>query len=67
MPRPKPDTPTIQIAIRIPAEWAKWADDLALAISRPGMTITRTDAFRVALAEGLTTCRQREREKGKRP
>ena len=53
MPRPPSDT--IQITARVPASWPAEFDALAVALStsRPGMTITRTDAYRIALARGL--------------
>ena len=43
----------IQIGIRVPPEWLEDAERLALALSRPGLEVTRTEAFRAALARGL--------------
>lgn len=51
MPRPPSDS--VQIAIRVPAEWLAEADAVAKKISRPGMIATRTDAFRAAIAAGM--------------
>lgn len=53
MPRPPSDT--IQITARVPSAWPAEFDELAAALSRsrPGLTITRTDAYRIALARGL--------------
>ncbi len=51
MPRPPSDT--VQIAIRVPREWLARADEVAKAISRPGVTMSRTDAFRAAIASGF--------------
>jgi hypothetical protein len=51
MPRPPSDT--VQIAIRIPREWLAQADEVAVLISRPGVTMSRTDAFRAAIAAGF--------------
>jgi len=51
MPRPPSDT--VQIAIRVPREWLATADELAKQISRPGVTMSRTDAFRAAIAAGF--------------
>jgi predicted transcriptional regulator len=52
MPRP-PSENTFQITFKVPDEWIEKADALATAMSRPGLTITRTDALRQALARGL--------------
>jgi hypothetical protein len=52
MPRP-PSENTFQVTFKIPDSWVKKADDVASAMSRPGVTLTRTDALRAALAKGL--------------
>jgi hypothetical protein len=44
---------TVQIGLRIPAEWLGEADAIAKSLSRPGLVVTRTDAFRAAIAKGL--------------
>lgn len=51
MPRPPSDT--VQIAIRVPRDWLQRADALAGQLSRPGVTMSRTDAFRAAIASGF--------------
>lgn len=43
----------VQIGIRVPPEWLDDAERLAAALSRPGLEVTRTEAFRAALARGL--------------
>lgn len=43
----------VQIGIRVPPEWLDDAERLAAALSRPGLDVTRTEAFRAALARGL--------------
>lgn len=43
----------VQIGIRVPPEWLEDAERLAAALSRPGLEVTRTEAFRAALARGL--------------
>ena len=43
----------VQIALRVPPEWLEEAERLALALSRPGLEVTRTEAFRAAIARGL--------------
>ena len=43
----------VQIGIRVPPEWIDDAERLAAALSRPGLGVTRTEAFRAALARGL--------------
>ena len=45
--------PTIQISIRVPPEWLETAEKLAAELSRPGLEVSRTEAFRAALAFGL--------------
>ena len=45
----------VQIAIRVPPEWLDDAERLAMALSRPGLEVTRTEAFRAAMARGLET------------
>jgi hypothetical protein len=50
---PRPPSDTVQIAIRVPREWMGKADELAVRISRPGVTMSRTDAFRAAIAAGF--------------
>lgn len=51
MPRPPSDT--VQIAIRVPADWLERADRLIPHVARPGVAATRTDVFRAAIARGL--------------
>lgn len=55
MPRPPSDT--VQVAIRIPADWLGEADRLAALISRPGFVASRTDALRAAMARGFESLR----------
>jgi hypothetical protein len=72
MPRPKTDT--VQVTFRIPREWVMQAARLAKGLSRTGFQLTRTDSFRMAMAQGLIEL-QREadsnavlkRNAGKRP
>ena len=52
---PRPPSDTVQIAIRVPREWLTRADEIAKVISRPGVTMSRTDAFRAAIAAGFET------------
>ena len=54
MPRPKADT--VQVTFRIPTKWLKEFDVIAKRLSdeRHGINITRTDAVRACLCEGLT-------------
>lgn len=55
MPRPPSDA--VQIAIRVPKDWLKDADDIAKLISRPGFQASRTDGFRAAIARGFEALR----------
>jgi hypothetical protein len=56
MPRPQSEN-TFQVAFKIPQQWVEMADEIAAAMSRPGIATTRTDALRAALWEGLTRLR----------
>jgi hypothetical protein len=53
----RPPTESTQLAIRVPTSWIVEADELARAMSRPGMDATRSDAFRAAMAKGLEALR----------
>lgn len=48
-----PTKDTKQISIRIPSAWLREADDLTHLYCRPGLSLGRTDIFRMALARGL--------------
>jgi hypothetical protein len=52
-----------QIAIRLPAEWLMRADKLIPALSTAGVTVSRSDVLRAALARGLDAM---EREQTRR-
>lgn len=66
MPR-SPSDNTYQVALKIPNEWVKMADDVAQAIatSHAGIATTRTDALRAALWRGLSELRREHVEKPK--
>lgn len=49
----KAASPHVQITLRVPIDWLPRADALAAALSQPGLELSRTDAMRRALAEGL--------------
>ena len=44
---------TTQIVIRMPKEWLVQVDSIRKIISRPGFEATRSDAYRIAMAEGF--------------
>jgi len=50
---PKPQAPTVQVSVRIDEADLEEVDALAGRLSRPGMTVTRADALRIALLAGL--------------
>lgn len=52
MPRPQSEN-TFQVSFKIPEQWLELADRVAAKLSRPGVTMSRTDAFRAALIDGL--------------
>jgi hypothetical protein len=54
---PRPNRNRVQIAIRVPREWLALADRLAADESRLGWELSRTDAFRIAMAEGFKALR----------
>ena len=49
--------PTVQLALRIPPEWLKEADEMAGILSKPGMEATRSDGFRRAIGRGMQAIR----------
>lgn len=59
MARPQSEN-TFQVAFKIPEAWVEMADELAEAMSRPGISTTRTDALRAALYRGLEVLRGEE-------
>lgn len=56
MPRPQSEN-TFQVSFKIPEKWVAMADEIALAMSQPGIATTRTDALRAALWHGLNELR----------
>jgi hypothetical protein len=52
MPRPPKDT--TQLTLKVPSEWIQEFDDLAEVMAKPGATMSRSDALRVALHRGKT-------------
>ena len=50
---PKPQAPTVHVSVRLAAADLEEVDALAGRLSRPGMTVTRADALRIALLAGL--------------
>lgn len=49
---------TVQITLRVPKSWLADADKLASWNAKPGMQVTRTDAFRMAIGCGLEMMRE---------
>ena len=62
MPRPKSDSE--QINLTLPSAWLEQANQYAGWLSRPGMTVGRSDVLRMALAAGMEHVRA-EAEKAK--
>lgn len=50
-------TDTTQITARVPTEWLAYFDAVAAKLSRPGLSLSRTDAVRLAVARGLEELR----------
>jgi len=44
---------SVQVALRLPAEWVARLDALARALSVPGLAVSSSDAMRVAMARGM--------------
>lgn len=59
MPHPQSDN-RFQVAIMIPDAWMKMVNDIAAPMARPSLSITRVDALRAALADGLQPMCERE-------
>ena len=64
---PRPPSDTVQIAIRVPRAWLAEADELAARLSRPGVNMSRTDAFRAAIASGFEALAETPSKPAKRP
>lgn len=47
----------VQTAIRMPSAWLKEAEDIAKLLSRPGIEVSRSEAFRAAIARGFEAIR----------
>jgi hypothetical protein len=63
MPR---GSPTTQIALRLPPELLEQADALAEPLSPPGLSYSRADVLRMAIAEGLAVLHAKARPASKR-
>jgi hypothetical protein len=46
-----------QLTLRVPGDWQALADELATLMSRPGVPMSRSDAYRAAIARGLEVLR----------
>ena len=66
MPR-KPSENTSQVALRLPEAWLERCDALAPALSIPGISATRTDVLRAAIARGLDELEADAKEKATAP
>ncbi len=53
MPRPKDPNKDGQVTIALSAEWLEEAEQIALAKSEPGLSVTRADVLRMAIRRGL--------------
>ncbi len=60
-PMPRPAADTVQVTFRIPSSWLIEFDELADLLSKPGMRLSRTDAFRAAMARGAEAIRAEHR------
>jgi hypothetical protein len=60
MARPKSEIPTKQIALRMPTAWVARLDALARQLSRPGITVSRSEALRAVMIKGLEVMRVEE-------
>lgn len=52
-PMPRPPSNAVQVALRVPADWLPRADRLIASVSAAGVSATRTDVLRAAIARGL--------------
>lgn len=64
MPRKPADTE--QITVRVERSWLAELDEIATALSRPGIELARADAIRAALARGIQVLRAELKLKSKR-
>jgi hypothetical protein len=49
----------VQVTLRVPKDWLTRAEALAEKLSKPGLHLERTDALRMAIAEGFTVYEKR--------
>jgi hypothetical protein len=66
---PRPPSESTQIAIRLLDAWLERAEALVPWIARPGVSATKTDVLRAAIAKGLDALEAERRAEGppKRP
>jgi hypothetical protein len=53
-----PEALSVQVSVRLAAADLEEVDALAGRLSRPGMTVTRADALRIALLSGLVALKE---------
>lgn len=58
MSRAKKDT--VQVTMRIPASWPSFAAKIAADRSDPGLQLSRTDIFRMAMSYGLVALNKQD-------
>lgn len=50
---PRPKTNTLQVSVHVPEAWESDIEEVAEAMSQPGITVTKADVMRAALRLGL--------------
>jgi hypothetical protein len=60
MPRPKSENDAA-LNLLLPSSWLEDAQELARELSRPGASLTRADALRMAIRRGIDVLRAEHR------
>jgi hypothetical protein len=47
-----------QVTVNLPSSWVDEVDELAESLTRPGVSVTRADALRLAVRTGLDALRK---------
>ncbi len=60
---PRPPAETVQVTFRVPRAWLERAAAIAKADATPGLALSRTDAFRMAIARGFAALEDEQKRK----
>jgi predicted transcriptional regulator len=64
---PIDDPGHLQVAVRLPMPTVRRVDAIARSMTQPGLSVSRSEALRIALYRGLDALEAESGKKGKRP